>query len=57
MAGSLDPAWKRVAGGCHLNRPIPELVRQAGFEITRLETGCMHGPRPMTFIYEGCARR
>jgi ubiquinone/menaquinone biosynthesis C-methylase UbiE len=53
----LTPAWKRVAGGCHVNRPIPELVRQAGFEITELETGYMEGPRPMTFTYEGCARR
>jgi ubiquinone/menaquinone biosynthesis C-methylase UbiE len=53
----LTPAWKRVAGGCRVNRPIPELVRQAGFEITQLETGYMEGPRPMTFTYEGCARR
>jgi ubiquinone/menaquinone biosynthesis C-methylase UbiE len=52
----LNPAWKRVAGGCHLNRPIPELVRQAGFYMTHLETGYMEGPRPMAFTYEGCAR-
>jgi ubiquinone/menaquinone biosynthesis C-methylase UbiE len=53
----LTPVWQRLAGGCRVNRPIPELVRQAGFEITRLQTGYMQGPRPMTFTYEGCARR
>ena len=53
----LTPVWKRAAGGCHLNRPIQELVEQAGFDIARLETGYMQGPRPMTFTYEGCARR
>ncbi|MGO4881113.1 MAG: class I SAM-dependent methyltransferase [Bryobacteraceae bacterium] len=53
----LTPVWKRLAGGCHLNRPIPELVRRAGFEIDVVETGYAEGPRPMTFTYEGCARR
>jgi ubiquinone/menaquinone biosynthesis C-methylase UbiE len=53
----LNPAWKRLAGGCHLNRPIPELVRQAGFEIDHLEAGYSEGPRPMSFTYEGVARR
>jgi ubiquinone/menaquinone biosynthesis C-methylase UbiE len=34
----INPVWKRIAGGCHLNRPIDELVRAAGFtdvSITR----------------------
>lgn len=53
----LTPVWKRVAGGCHLNRPIPELVRQAGFELEVVESGYAEGPRPMTFTHEGCARR
>jgi hypothetical protein len=53
----LTPAWKRMAGGCHLNRPIQELVQGAGFDISHLETGYMEGPRPMTFTYEGYARR
>jgi ubiquinone/menaquinone biosynthesis C-methylase UbiE len=52
----LTPVWKRVAGGCHLNRPIAQLVEDAGFVVERLETGYMDGPRPMTFMYEGTAR-
>jgi ubiquinone/menaquinone biosynthesis C-methylase UbiE len=52
----LTPAWKRVAGGCHLNRPIRQLLEDSEFEIERVETGYMKGPKPMTFIYEGQAR-
>ena len=52
----LTPLWKRVGGGCHLNRPISELVAAAGFRIERLDTGYMKGPKLMTFMYEGGAR-
>jgi SAM-dependent methyltransferase len=52
----LDPLWTRLGGGCHLNRPIEALVAAAGFEIDRLNTGYMPGPKPMTFMYEGAAR-
>jgi ubiquinone/menaquinone biosynthesis C-methylase UbiE len=51
----LTPVWTRIAGGCHLDRPIPDLVRNAGFRMERLEAGYMRGPKPMTFIYEGIA--
>lgn len=51
----LTPAWKRIGGGCHLNRPIRALIESAGFRIERLETGYMNGPKPMTFMYEGAA--
>jgi ubiquinone/menaquinone biosynthesis C-methylase UbiE len=32
-----EPLQKRIAGGCHLTRQIPELLRAAGFEITDLD--------------------
>jgi ubiquinone/menaquinone biosynthesis C-methylase UbiE len=51
----LTPAWKRIGGGCHLNRPIGAIVENAGFAIQQLETGYMKGPKPMTFLYEGRA--
>ena len=53
----LTPVWKRIAGGCHLNRPIPALLERAGFHITHLTTGYMKGPKPITFLYEGSALR
>ena|SRR5215207_3935269 len=33
----LDPLEQRLFGGCHLTRPIAELVTAAGFTITELE--------------------
>jgi ubiquinone/menaquinone biosynthesis C-methylase UbiE len=50
---ALTPLWKRIGGGCHLNRPIDQLVAAAGFRIDGLKTGYMKGPKPMTFMYEG----
>jgi ubiquinone/menaquinone biosynthesis C-methylase UbiE len=52
----LTPMWKRMAGGCHLNRPIRELIERAGFEVESIDTGYLKGPKPMTFIYQGSAR-
>jgi len=52
----LAPIWKRIGGGCHLNRPIAELINGAGFQLERLDTGYMRGPKPMTFMFEGSAR-
>lgn len=52
----LTPVWKRVGGGCHLNRAIASLIAGAGFQFGRFETGYMRGPKPMTFMYEGSAR-
>jgi ubiquinone/menaquinone biosynthesis C-methylase UbiE len=51
----LTPVWKRISGGCHLNRAIDSLIEAAGFQFERLETGYMRGPKPMTFMYEGSA--
>src|SRR5258708_7206367 len=53
----LTPAWRRISGGCHLNRPIRSMIEGSGFRIDRIETGYIPGPKPMTFMYEGSARR
>lgn len=52
----LTPVWKRIGGGCHLNRPIRNLVETAGFCISEIETGYAKGPKPMSYMYEGRAR-
>lgn len=51
----LTPLWRKVAGGCHLNRPISALIETAGFRVLRLDRGYIPGPKPMTFMYEGAA--
>jgi len=33
----LTPVWKRLAGGCHVNRDTLALLTQAGFDVTRIE--------------------
>jgi ubiquinone/menaquinone biosynthesis C-methylase UbiE len=52
----LTPLWRRVAGGCHLNRRVDRLLTDAGFRLERLDTGYMEGPRALTFMFEGVAR-
>jgi ubiquinone/menaquinone biosynthesis C-methylase UbiE len=51
----LTPVWKRIGGGCHLNRKIDKLIIAAGFRISDLETWYIRGPRPMTYTYRGVA--
>lgn len=33
----IDPYWTKIAGGCHLNRNIPDLIKSAGFQIQSME--------------------
>jgi len=35
----LNPIWKPVSGGCHLNRPIRDLLEGSGFHIEQMNTG------------------
>ena len=53
----LTPAWKPLAGGCHLNRDIPALLATAGFEVKELKAGYLPGPRPFTYVFAGAATR
>jgi ubiquinone/menaquinone biosynthesis C-methylase UbiE len=52
----LNPLWRRVAGGCNLNRKIDGLILDAGFQFTQSEHGYGTGPRPMAYLYRGAAR-
>jgi ubiquinone/menaquinone biosynthesis C-methylase UbiE len=50
----ISPIWRRLAGGCHLNRPVDRLIQDAGFSLAELETGYLvKGPRAFTFHYRG----
>ena len=51
----LTPLWKRMTGGCHLDRKVDDLLRAAGFRITELTKSYLPGPRPMTYTYQGFA--
>jgi ubiquinone/menaquinone biosynthesis C-methylase UbiE len=34
----IEPVWKRIAGGCHLTRPIGSAIAAAGFAIERSDS-------------------
>ena len=51
----MNPIWKRLGGGCHLNRAIPDLIEQGGFRIKGMETMYVPGWRPASFNYWGTA--
>lgn len=53
----ITPMWKKIAGGCHLNRPIRELIEQCGFTIDYCENLYMKGPRFIGYMYIGQASK
>lgn len=56
----LDPLERRVAGGCHLTRDVPTLLREAGFRVLDQEARYLGGPaftRPWTYYFLGRAER
>ena len=53
----LTPLQRRVAGGCHLNRPIDQLVLNSGLELIRLDNYYAKGPRTFGYMYEGIATK
>lgn len=54
----LEPLWKRLAGGCHLTRPVADSITAAGFEMVEQERGYLPGaPRVLGWSEWGMARR
>ena len=55
MQDLANPLWRRLGGGCHLNRPIPTLLEQSGFCSDDLQTMYIPGWKPACFNYWGTA--
>ena len=51
----INPTWKKIAGGCNLNRAIPELITSGGFDIESLESEYQSGPKFGSYQYWGTA--
>jgi SAM-dependent methyltransferase len=53
----IEPLWKRMAGNCHLTRPIADAYDAAGFTTERMGSRYMpKTPRPVGWIEWGVAR-
>ena len=53
----INPIWRRMLGGCNLNRNIPAILDAGGFSIVDLETAYIPGtPRFAGFNFWGSAR-
>jgi ubiquinone/menaquinone biosynthesis C-methylase UbiE len=54
----INPLWRKVAGGCNLNRDIPQLLEQGGFGIADMEEAYLPStPRFAGYNYWGSAGR
>lgn len=54
----IEPVWKRMAGGCHLTRPIGAALRGAGFDVEPLGQGYLpKTPRFAGWMEWGIARK
>jgi ubiquinone/menaquinone biosynthesis C-methylase UbiE len=52
----LTPLWRRLAGNCHLDRRVDQLLKAAGFQAETLQRGYLiDGPKVLTFGYQGRA--
>ena len=52
----LNPFWKHIAGGCNLNKNIPELIKGEGFTIKSLDYMYLPGtPKFIGYNYWGIA--
>ena len=52
----VNPIWKRIGGGCHINRPIDTMIQSAGFKMDDLFTLYLPStPRIFGFNYWGQA--
>ena len=52
----INPLWNKIAGGCHLNRPIPDLLARGGFRIDDMKSDYLPGPKFATYNYWGQAQ-
>ncbi len=52
----MNPAWRRFAGGCNMNRDIPAILAAAGFDIEEDNRMYVPGIKSLSYNYWGSAR-
>jgi ubiquinone/menaquinone biosynthesis C-methylase UbiE len=53
----LTPLQRRLSGGCHLNRPIGQLISGSGLQVARLDNYYLAGPKVLGYMFEGRATK
>lgn len=48
----LEPLWSKVAGGCHLTRDVPNLLKEAGFDAV-IQTAYVARPKTLAYNFWG----
>jgi SAM-dependent methyltransferase len=51
----LNPIQKRIGGGCHLDINIPEVIKNADFKISAIDSMYIPGPKFLSYHYWGSA--
>ncbi len=52
-----NPIQQRIAGGCNLDRDPGALIAAAGFDVERVDTFTIAGPKILSAMYAGRARK
>ena len=54
----INPLWSKIAGGCNLNKDIPNLISSSGFKILNMEEMYLPGtPKFAGYNYWGVAKK
>ena len=51
----MNPAWRKISGGCNMNRDIPEALDAAGFTISDDNRTYIPGTKSLRYNYWGSA--
>ena len=52
----LTPVWKHLGDGCHLNRPMVQMIQAQGWRVTALENFYLPGvPKAFAYFSQGMA--
>ena len=51
----INPGWRKLAGGCNVNRDIPQLLESSGFHVDVDERMYIPGVRFLSYNYWGSA--